>query len=167
MKHAKGFRGRSKNCYSIAVRRVEKGWQYGYRDRKRKRREHKKVWIQRISAGVRQYAWSYSSFMRHLYGGGRHRSETTHATNGQDKDSGIRLNRKILAELAAQEPLSFKAVVDVVQEATGVYKEHAMYSPDEGWDFDDETGGEVVDDYYYDPDTSEWLPKQEQQQQQL
>ena len=151
---------------------MEKGWQYAYRDRKRKRREHKKVWIQRISAGVRQYAWSYSNFMKHLYGAGgkQHRSQDPHgsgATGGPD--SGIRLNRKILAELAMHEPMSFKAVVDVVQESTGVYQVPATYSSDDGWDFDDAAGGgggDDGDDYYYDPDTSEWLPKQQQQQQQ-
>lgn len=66
------------------------------------------------------------------------------------------------------EPLSFKAVVDVVQESTSVYPVPATYSPEDGWDFDDtpESGGDDGDaeDYYYDPDTSEWLPKQQQQQ---
>lgn len=60
------------------------------------------------------------------------------------------------------EPMSFKAVVDVVQESTGVYKVPAHYSSEDGWDFDDQGVGE--DDYYYDHETSTWLPKQQQQE---
>jgi large subunit ribosomal protein L20 len=143
LKHAKGFRGRSKNCFSIAVRRVEKSWQYAYRDRRRKKREYKKVWIQRISAGVRQYAWRYSEFMHHLY----------------SPQTNIRLDRKVLANLAATEPFAFKSVVDVVQEATGVYKEPATYDPeDESWDFEDH--GPTADDYYFDEETEEWKLKE-------
>jgi large subunit ribosomal protein L20 len=141
LKHSKGFRGRAKNCYSIAVRRVEKGWQYAYRDRKQKRRDIKKVWIQRINAGVRQYAFRYSEFMGLLY-----------------KKSNIVLNRKVLAELAANEPFAFKAVVDVLQESTGVYKEPAVYTPQDGWEFDDH---DDEDEYYYDPDKAEWIPTSE------
>lgn len=163
LKFAKGFRGRAKNCYSIAVRRVQKSWQHAYKDRRRKRRNYKKVWIQRISAGVRQYSWNYSQFMKHLYGPGgkEHRDRDPHATSGIGPDSGIRLNRKILSELAMYEPMSFKAVVDVVQESTGVYKVPAFYSPEDGWDFDDQN---QEDDYYYDHETSTWLPKQQQQE---
>lgn len=146
LKHAKGFRGRSKNCYSIAVRRVEKGWQYAYRDRRRKRREHKKVWIQRISAAVRQYSFRYSEFWNLL-----------------SAKTKIQLNRKVLSELAAQEPFAFKSVVDVVQQASGVHKQPASYSKEHGWDF--EELGDLEDDFYYDSETSEWLPKQQQKQQ--
>lgn len=121
------------------MRRVEKGWQYAYRDRKNKRRDIKKIWIQRINAGVRQYAFRYSEFMGLMY-----------------KRSNVRLNRKVLADLSANEPFAFKAVVDVVQESTGVYKEPAVYTPEDGWEFDDVDEG---DDYYYDQETSEWLPK--------
>mmetsp|Transcript_9511 Transcript_9511/g.13498 ORF Transcript_9511/g.13498 Transcript_9511/m.13498 type:complete len:157 (-) Transcript_9511:65-535(-) len=94
--YAKGYRGRSKNCYSIAIRRVHRAWQYAYRDRKVKRREWRKLWITRISAGSRQYNWSYSRFIP--------------ACNR----SNIQLNRKILANLAGQEPFAFKAIVDVI-----------------------------------------------------
>lgn len=72
------------------------------------------------------------------------------------KRSNVRLNRKVLADLSANEPFAFKAVVDVVQESTGVYKEPAVYTPEDGWEFDDVDEG---DDYYYDQETSEWLPK--------
>ena len=57
------FRGRSKNCFRVAIRRLQKSWQYAYRDRKVKRRQWSKFWIQRIQAGVRQYSWRYSQFM--------------------------------------------------------------------------------------------------------
>ena len=71
------FRGRSKNCFRVAIRRLQKSWQYAYRDRRRKRREWSKFWIQRIQAGVRQYSWRYSQFM------------------GSYKHSGIKLDRKV------------------------------------------------------------------------
>ena len=63
MKMAKGFRGRSKNTFRAAIRRVEKGLQYAYRDRKVKKREFRKLWIERINAGVRQHGMSYSRFI--------------------------------------------------------------------------------------------------------
>lgn len=87
----------------MAIRRLQKSWQYGYRDRRRKRREWSKFWIQRIQAGVRQYSWRYSQFM------------------GSYKNSGIKLDRKILAELAANEPFAFRSIVQVV--------EHTRYTP--------------------------------------
>ena len=77
LKHTKSFRGRSKNCFRVAIRRLQKSWQYAYRDRRRKRREWSKFWIQRIQAGVRQYSWRYSRFM------------------GCYKRSGMKLDRKV------------------------------------------------------------------------
>lgn len=97
LKHAKGFRGRAKNCYRIAVRRVHKSWQYAYRDRRRKKREWHKVWIQRIQAGVRQYSFRYSEFF------------------GAYRKSSMQMDRKILADLAATEPFAFRSVVQVVE----------------------------------------------------
>ncbi|KAL7527387.1 hypothetical protein ACHAXR_001931, partial [Thalassiosira sp. AJA248-18] len=94
---SKGFRGRGKNCFRIAIRRLEKSWQYAYRDRKVKKREFRKLWIQRLNAGVRQHGISYSKFI---------------AMQGK---SDVTLDRKILSGLAMYEPFSFKAVVDVVQ----------------------------------------------------
>ena len=98
LKHAKGFRGRAKNCYSIAIRGVHKSWQYAYRDRKRKKREWHKLWIQRIQAGVRQYSFRYSDFY------------------GNYRKSGMEMDRKILSELAATEPFAFRSVVQVVEQ---------------------------------------------------
>ncbi|KAL9181421.1 hypothetical protein ACHAXT_010226 [Thalassiosira profunda] len=97
IRQSKGFRGRANRCFRIAIRRLEKSWQYAYRDRKNKKREFRKLWIQRLNAGVRQYGMSYSRFI-----------------NLQGK-SGVALDRKILSGLAMYEPFSFKAVVDVVE----------------------------------------------------
>ena len=97
LKHAKGFRGRSKNCFRVAIRRVQKSWQYAYRDRRRKKREWHKLWIQRIQAGVRQYAFRYSDFFCHY------------------RRSGLAMDRKVLAELAKNEPFAFRSVVQVVE----------------------------------------------------
>jgi large subunit ribosomal protein L20 len=96
VKLAKGFRGRANSCYSIAIRRVEKAWQYAYRDRKVRRRDFRKLWITRVAAGVRQHSLSYSRFIHEL------------------NNSPVILDRKVLANLASQEPFSFKAVVDVI-----------------------------------------------------
>jgi large subunit ribosomal protein L20 len=98
LKYAKGYRGRSKNCFTIAIRRVQKGWQYAYRDRRNKKRLWRTLWIQRIQAGVRQYHMNYSRFVRALY-----------------HYNPVVLNRKVLSELAATEPFTFKAIVDVVR----------------------------------------------------
>lgn len=97
IKMAKGYRGRANRCFRIAIRRVEKALQYAYRDRKVKRREMRKLWIQRLNAGVRQHGISYSKFIPALH------------------KSGVILNRKVLADIASNEPFSFKAVVDVVK----------------------------------------------------
>mmetsp|Transcript_24021 Transcript_24021/g.27415 ORF Transcript_24021/g.27415 Transcript_24021/m.27415 type:complete len:248 (+) Transcript_24021:186-929(+) len=104
IKMAKGFRGRAKNTFRAAIRRVEKGLQYAYRDRKVKKRNFRKLWIERINAGVRQHGMSYSRFINAMANVG-----------GGEGERSIVLNRKVLADLAANEPFSFKAVVDVVK----------------------------------------------------
>lgn len=93
IKLARGYRGRGKNVFRVAVQRLEKGWQYAYRDRRVKKRTFRALWIQRINAGARQHGLTYSQFM-----------------NGVKK-AAIGLDRKILADLAAREPQSFAAVV--------------------------------------------------------
>jgi len=139
VKMAKGYRGRSNNTFRAAIRRVEKAMQYAYRDRKVKKRNMRKLWIQRINAAVRQHGMSYSKFidsMAKIGGGGRTTVDSfdgeldgdgdgddweTVENNLEDeeqkeeKEKGIILNRKVLAELASNEPFSFKAVVDVVK----------------------------------------------------
>eukprot|EP00455_Lapot_gusevi_P046769 TRINITY_DN620_c0_g4_i2.p1 TRINITY_DN620_c0_g4~~TRINITY_DN620_c0_g4_i2.p1 ORF type:complete len:132 (+),score=42.13 TRINITY_DN620_c0_g4_i2:52-447(+) len=97
---AKGFRGRNKNCIRIARERVEKALQYAYRDRKVKKRDWRTLWIQRVNAGVREHGMTYNQFIHGL------------------GVSNIQLNRKILAELAVNEPYSFKSVCDTVSSIT-------------------------------------------------
>ena len=94
LKSAKGYWGRRKNVYTVAKNAVERGLQYAYRDRKAKKREFRKLWIQRINAGAREYGLSYSQLM------------------GSLKKANIDLNRKVLADLAMNHPEAFKAVVD-------------------------------------------------------
>ncbi|MFY7669557.1 50S ribosomal protein L20 [Tenacibaculum sp. MEBiC06402] len=97
LKQAKGYFGRRKNVYTVAKNAVEKGLQYAYRDRKNKKRNFRSLWITRINAGARQYGMSYSQFM------------------GKVKANNIELNRKVLADLAMNNPEAFKAVVDKVK----------------------------------------------------
>ena len=99
IKQAKGYRGRSKNVFRIAIERVEKGLQYAYRDRRTKKRNFRGLWIQRINAGVRAEGLTYSKFI-----------------NGLNK-SGIKLDRKILAEIAYNNPEAFKTIVKKAQAA--------------------------------------------------
>ena len=97
LKHAKGYWGRRKNVWTVAKNAVEKGWTYAYRDRKAKKRDFRKLWIQRINAGARQEGMSYSQLM------------------GKLKGANIELNRKVLADLAMNHPEAFKAVVEKVK----------------------------------------------------
>ncbi|MEN8236467.1 MAG: 50S ribosomal protein L20 [Pseudomonadota bacterium] len=99
IKLAKGYRGRSKNCYRIALRRVEKALQYAYRDRRTRKRDFRSLWIQRINAGVREHGLTYSKFI-----------------NGLNL-AGITVDRKILADLAVKEPGDFKTLVEKSQAA--------------------------------------------------
>ncbi len=93
LKMAKGYRGRNKSCFRIAIERVEKGLQYAYRDRRAKKRNFRSLWIQRINAGVRQHGMVYSRFM-----------------DGLNK-AGIALDRKVLADIAVRDPDAFAALV--------------------------------------------------------
>ena len=97
LKAAKGYFGRRKNVHTVAKNAVEKAMQYAYRDRKNKKRTFRALWIQRINAGTRQYGMSYSQFM------------------GKVHANGIELNRKVLADLAMNNPKAFKAIVDKVK----------------------------------------------------
>src|SRR5690606_3211077 len=94
IKMAKGYRGRSKNCFRVAIERVEKGLQYAYRDRRARKRTFRGLWIQRINAAVRQYDLTYSRFI-----------------NGLLK-AGIGIDRKVMADLAVREPQAFKELVE-------------------------------------------------------
>ena len=99
LKLAKGYQGRNSTNFRIAIERVEKGLQYAYRDRRQKKRQFRRLWIQRINAGARECGLSYSVFM-----------------NGLLK-AGVELDRKVLADLAMNEPETFKALVDQAQAA--------------------------------------------------
>ena len=97
LKIAKGFYGRRKNVFRIASQSVERSLQYAYRDRQNRKRDFRGLWIQRINAGVRQYGITYSQFINGL------------------KKATIEIDRKILAELAVNQPETFKAIVEKVQ----------------------------------------------------
>ncbi|MDR9457398.1 MAG: 50S ribosomal protein L20 [Salegentibacter sp.] len=97
LKQAKGYFGRRKNVWTVAKNAVEKAMLYAYRDRKTKKRNFRSLWIMRINAAAREHGMSYSQFM------------------GGVKASGIGLNRKVLADLAMNQPAAFKAIVDKVK----------------------------------------------------
>ena len=97
LKQVKGQYGRRKNTIRIAKQALEKKMQYAYRDRRAKKREFRSLWIQRINAGVRAEGITYSKFI-----------------NGLNK-SGIKLDRKVLADIAYNNPEIFKSIVKKVQ----------------------------------------------------
>ncbi len=99
IKLAKGYRGRSKNCFRIALQRVEKALQYAYRDRRNKKREFRALWIQRINAAVREHGMKYSTFI-----------------NGLNK-AGVELDRKVMADMAMNTPKAFKDLVKTAEKA--------------------------------------------------
>tara|TARA_B110000263_G_C15268692_1_gene492360 strand:- start:98 stop:442 length:345 start_codon:yes stop_codon:yes gene_type:complete len=94
IKLAKGYFGRRKNVWTIAKNAVEKALQYSYRDRKTKKRNFRSLWITRINAASRLHGMSYSEFM------------------GKIKFKKIDLNRKVLADLAMNNPNAFKEIID-------------------------------------------------------
>lgn len=94
MKATKGQFGRRKNVWTVAKNAYEKGLQYAYRDRRNKKRTFRSLWINRINAAVRQYGMSYSEFI------------------GKIHSNNIQINRKVLADLAMNNPEAFKAIVD-------------------------------------------------------
>ena len=97
MKLAKGYFGRRKNMWTVAKNAVEKALVYAYRDRRNKKRNFRALWITRINAGARMHGLSYSQFM------------------GALKKNNVDLNRKVLADLAMNEPEAFKAIVEKVK----------------------------------------------------
>ena len=99
LKAVKGQWGRRKNTIRVARQAMEKAMQYAYRDRRAKKRDFRSLWIQRINAGVRAEGLTYSKFI-----------------NGLSK-SGIKLDRKILAEIAYDNPEAFKIIVKKAQSA--------------------------------------------------
>jgi large subunit ribosomal protein L20 len=96
---AKGYRGRSKNCYRLAMRRVEKGLQYAYRDRRNRKRDFRALWIQRINAAARIEGLTYGRMIHGL------------------KTAGIEIDRKVLADLAVRDQAGFTSLAKRAQAA--------------------------------------------------
>lgn len=99
IKNAKGYFGRRKNCFRTAVQAVEKAGQYAYRDRRVKKREFRKLWIQRINAAARLNGMTYSTFMNGL------------------KKAGLELDRKVLSDIAITDEKAFAEIAKQAQAA--------------------------------------------------
>ena len=99
LKQAKGYYGRRKNTIRIAKQAVEKAGQYAFRDRKRRKRSFRALWIQRINAAVRPFGLNYSKFIDGL------------------AKSGLTIDRKVLSDLAIREPAAFEAIVQKAKSA--------------------------------------------------
>jgi len=97
LKAAKGYRGGKSRLLRTAKDSVEKSLQYSYRDRRVRRREFRKLWITRINAAVRPFGFSYSKFINNL------------------NTNKIKLNRKILADIAVNDPETFAKIVEDVK----------------------------------------------------
>jgi large subunit ribosomal protein L20 len=98
-KAAKGYYGRRKNTIRVAKQAVEKANQYAFRDRKRRKRTFRALWIQRLNAAVREFGLTYSRFIDGL---GR---------------AGVTVDRKVLSDLAIHEPAAFRAIVEKAKTA--------------------------------------------------
>lgn len=99
LKAAKGFVGGRRRLYGVAKDTVERSWQFAYRDRRRKKRDFRRLWITRINAASRQHDLPYSKFI-----------------GGLNK-AGVELNRKVLAEMAVFDPEGFEKLVDTARDA--------------------------------------------------
>jgi len=99
IKRAKGYYGRRKNVFRVAIQAVERSLQYAYRDRRKRKSDFRGLWIQRINAGVRIHGMTYSQFIHGL------------------KKATIEIDRKILAELVVNQPEVFKVLVEKAQSA--------------------------------------------------
>lgn len=99
LKLARGFMGRSSTCFRPAIERLEKSWQYSYRDRRVRKRSFRSLWIQRINAFVRSADMKYSTFLNGL------------------KKSGVTVDRKMLSKLAVEQPEVFQNLISVSKKA--------------------------------------------------
>lgn len=99
LKLAKGYRGNRSKCYRTAMETLLRAWRYAYNDRRRKKRDFRRLWIIRLSAAVREHQLSYSRFIGGL------------------KKSGIELNRKQLSEIAIHDPQGFASICQRVKAA--------------------------------------------------
>jgi large subunit ribosomal protein L20 len=98
---AKGYRGRNKNCYRLALERVEKALQYAYRDRRNRKRDFRALWIQRINAAAREQGLTYGRMMHGL------------------KQAGVEIDRKVLADLAVRDQPGFASLAQQAEAALG------------------------------------------------
>ncbi|MEO1377875.1 MAG: 50S ribosomal protein L20 [Cyanobacteria bacterium J06635_10] len=101
LKLAKGFRGSHSTLFRTANQQVMKALRYAYRDRKKRKRDFRRLWIARINAAVREHGMSYSKFMGYL------------------KKSNIEINRKMLAQMAVLDPDGFTKVAQLAAQAKG------------------------------------------------
>jgi large subunit ribosomal protein L20 len=99
MRAAKGARGGRSKLYKAAKETVERGWRYGYRDRRQKKRDFRQLWIVRINAAARQHELSYNRFMNGL------------------RKAGVEINRKMLADLAVHDPAAFGELAEVAKKS--------------------------------------------------
>src|SRR5947207_1104382 len=99
MKAARGYYGGRSKLWKAAKENVERGWKYAYRDRKNKKRDFRRLWIQRINAAAHQNDMNYNTFINGL------------------RNAGIEVNRKILADLAVHDPAAFSALADKARSA--------------------------------------------------
>ncbi len=99
MQAAKGARGGRSKLYKSAKENVERGLRYAYRDRRRRKRDFRRLWIIRINAAARVHDLSYSRFMSGL------------------KKAGVDINRKMLADLAVRDPVAFSELAEVVKKS--------------------------------------------------
>ena len=97
LKQAKGYFGRRKNVWTVAKNAVEKGLTYAYRDRRNKKRNFRSLWITRINAAARLYGLTYSELISKL------------------KQNNIELNRKVLADLAMNNPEAFAQIIKTIR----------------------------------------------------
>lgn len=97
LKRTRGYWGRRSNVWTVAKNAHDKALGYAYRDRRKKKSEFRALWIQRINAAVREYDMSYSQFMHKL------------------KENNIDINRKVLADLAMNDPKTFESLVKKVK----------------------------------------------------
>ncbi len=102
LKATRGYRGARSKLYRTAVESLHRALAYAYRDRKRRKRDFRRLWIMRINAAARLSGLSYSRLLRGL------------------KKSGVKLNRKLLAELAVNDPPAFERLTKLAKEALGV-----------------------------------------------
>jgi large subunit ribosomal protein L20 len=99
IKAAKGYYGRRKNTIRVAKQAVEKAMQYAYRDRKRRKRNFRALWIQRINAAVREHGMTYGRFINGL------------------SNLGVEVDRKVLSDIAINDPAGFKVLVEKARAA--------------------------------------------------